>query len=268
MAGHGMTYTGCKFLHYKLLTKTKLHLKRCDYLCSGGGQLRPYGENPYEADFILEDVTIANANEIFWNNKINNLTLRGVKTDGKFSTQQCSIKESITLERLKVGTYYMNRTGTEKSITVRECYFSEVNEKTTYLFSCSGGYAAKFHMERVEATNAGAVNLTGATSESTSSFWSGDPRSQTFVIRNCRIPHLMVHWLRTHKLVIEDCIFDKLELPNSRIGSITIKNTKYATLDLTNTLAGKYDIEPSGQILSSGSDYPKGGHQLDGGKSK
>jgi hypothetical protein len=270
LGGDNLNFISCTFRHYRLLCDIKLHMNDCDYLCAGSSSINPYDD--YTADFIFEDTKLANAEKLFWNAKFNNLTLKNVQTKGTFATQQSSIKESITLEKLKVGTYYINRSGTEKKITVRECYFSEVNEKSGRLFSCSGDFAREFLMERVEASNAGAVNVTGAGPKTPETIRTVETNNQTFTIRDCKIPHLMIHWLQTYNLVIENCEFDKLELPNGRIGNITIKNTKFKTLDLTNTLAAKFEIDPptaaSGKIMTEGSNYPKGGYKIDGNKSK
>jgi hypothetical protein len=253
----------CTFRYYALLPGVKLHMKRCDYAGFGAGAIE---STKGTADFILEDTKIQYADEIFWNNRINNLTLRGVETEGRFSAQHSSIKDTITLERLKVGTYYINRTGTEQKITVRDCHFSEVNENTTYVFSCSGGYARDVLLERVICSDAGACNLTGATYETDESFRRPETRNQTFTLRDCKIPRLMLHWLQSHNLVIENCEFGKLELPNGRIGNVTIRNTKFDTLDLTNTLATQFNIEASGKIISANSNYPQGGYKIDGKK--
>jgi len=264
IAGNSLLLTNCKFENYDVAGDTKLHMKNCDFNPSGHGSL--HSGHEYRADFILENTRITNASEILWNKKINNLTLHGCQVEGTFSAQQSHIKDSITLEKLKVGTYHINRSGTEKKIIVRDCHFSEVNEKTTYLFSCSGDFAAEFLMERVEGTNVAAINLTGASSKTTEKFRTEETRNQTFTLRGCKIPHLMVHWLQTYNLVIENCEIGKLEIPNGRIGNVTIKNTKFDSLDLTNTLAGKFDIQPSGKIVTAGSNYPQGGHKIDGGK--
>ena len=265
IAGHNLLLNNCKFRFYDLTGRRKLHMKGCDYMSSGSGSLDS-GKEHYVADFIFEDTRLANAEKLLWNNKINNLTLRGCAVRGVFSAQHGHIRDTITLERLKVGTYHLNRSGTEKKITVRDCHFSEVNESTTYLFSCSGDYAAEFLMERVEGSAAAAINLTGASSKTTEQFRMETTRNQTLTLRGCKIPHLMLHWLQTHNLVIEGCEFDRLELPNGRIGTLTIRDTRFNTLDLTNTLATKFDIQPSGQVAAAGSNYPQGGYKIDGSK--
>jgi hypothetical protein len=49
---------------------------------------------------------------------------------------------------------------------------------------------------------------------------------------------------------------------DGRLGNVTIKNTQFETLDLSRTLATKYDIAPSGKIITVESDYPKGGYKI------
>jgi hypothetical protein len=259
----GLELIECTFRYYSLLADVKLHMKRCDYAAFRTG---PIISTEGKADFILEDTKFQNADEIFWNNRINNLTLRGVETKGSFAAQQCSIKDTITLERLKVGSYYFGQTGTEQKITVRDCHFSEPDEMTTYVFSCSGDFARELLLERVTCTDAGACNLTGAGFKTTEKFRTPDTRNQTFTLRGCKIPRLMLHWLQSHNLVIENCEFGKLELRNARLGNVTIRNTKFETLDLTNTLATQFNIEASGKIVTDGSNYPKGGYRIDGKK--
>ena len=266
LGGDDIHLISCKFRDFDLLCDhTKVRMKSCDYNSAGHGQLG--FRKPYASDLILEDTKIEKANEILWNQKINNLTLRGCQVKGKFSTQQAVIRDSIVLEKLKVGTYYVGQSGTEKMIVVRDCHFSEVNENTTRLFSCSAGYASEALFERVECSNAAACDLTGAGPGAESEdFRLAITRNKTFTLRGCKIPHLMTNWLQTHNLVIEDCEFGKLELKDGRIGNVTIKNTKFNSLDLTNTLAGKFDIQPSGKIVTAGSNYPQGGHKIDGVK--
>ena len=266
LAADFLYLNNCKLTSYGVVGDTKLHMKNCDFNPSGHGQL--HSGNDYTADFILEDTRLTNAEEILWNKKINNLTLRGCAVRGKFSTQRGVIRDTITLERLKVGTYYVASTGTEKMITVRDCHFSEVNEMTTHLFTCSAGYAEAALFERVEATKAAAVNLTGAGPKTTEQFRMETTRNQTFTLRGCKIPHLMLNWLQTHNLVIEGCEFDRLEMNTGRIGTLTIRDTRFNTLDLTNTLATKFDIQPSGQVAAAGSNYPQGGYKIDGKKGK
>ncbi|MCL2876780.1 MAG: hypothetical protein FWF12_10975 [Betaproteobacteria bacterium] len=265
IGGDTLLLDKCKLRFYNIIGEIKLHMRHSDYMSRGAGPMGS-GRKQYTADFIFEDTRLENAEKILWNEKINNLTLRGCQVEGKFSTQQASIKESIVLEKLKVGTYHIARTGTEKKITVRDCFFSEVEKERNSLFSCSGGYAAEVLIERVECSNAAPCNLTGATHETTESFRRPTPRNQTFTLRGCKIPHLMVHWLMSYNLIIEDCEFGKLEMPNGRFGNVTIKNTKFDSLDLTNTLAGKFDIQPSGKIVTAGSNYPQGGYKIDGVK--
>jgi len=272
LAGDTLLLEDCKLKDFELLCDdTKLHMKRCEYKAIGYGKAGSISNRytkPYTADFIFENTSLQVAELILWGSKINNLTLRGCKTKGTFSTQQSSIKESITLENLKVGAYFIAQTGTEKRITIRECNFSELVNDTDRLFYCSGDYANEFLMERVESSNAGAVNLTGAGPKTTEKARLAVTRNQTFTLRNCKIPHLMVHCLQSHNLVIENCEFGKLEIPNGRIGNVTIKNTKFDSLDLTNTLATKFEIDSasaaSGKIVTAGSNYPQGGYKIDG----
>ena len=267
IAGNYLLLTRCKFENYDVAGDTKLHMKNCDFNPSGHGSL--HSGHEYTADFILEDTRITNAEEILWNKKINNLTLRGCEVKGKFSTQEGIIRDSITLEKLKVGSYFFGRSGTEKKITVRDCHFSEVNKNTTRLFNCSADYAEEALFERVEAANTAAVDLTGAGEGTglTENFRLAVTRNKTFTLRGCKIPHLMVNWGQTHHLVIEDCEFGTLELKDGRIGNVTIKNTKFGTLDISKTLATKFDIDKasaaSGKIVTAGSNYPKGGHKID-----
>ncbi|MDR2208968.1 MAG: pentapeptide repeat-containing protein [Azoarcus sp.] len=268
LSGGGLLLTNCRFYNVDLGADTKLHMKSCQYVPTvfESGQLN--SGKKFTADFILEDTQFTLAKEIFWNNKFNNLTLRGCRVEGLFSTLGSHIKDTITLEGLSVGTYYVARTGTEKSIIVRDCNFSEIYSETGYLFSCSGSYAVEFLMERVVCTDAAPCNLTGAGPNTTEKFFWEFPRNQTFTLRNCKIPRLMVNGLMTYRLVIENCEFGTLELRNARPGKVTIKNTKFATLDLTRTLAEKFEIDAvgTGRIITDESNYPNGGFKIDKGK--
>jgi len=263
IAGDNLHLVNCKFRHVSLLFGPKLHMQRCDFLTSGSGQMDPYVD--YTADVILEDTLLQNAAKLLWNAKINNLTLRRCRVDGLFSAQQSVIRDSIVLEGLKVGEYEFSRTGTEKKIVIRDCHFSEVDKRSNYLFICSADYAAEVLLERVECTNAAPCNLTGASPRTTEKFRTKTTRNQIFTLRDCKIPYLLVNWLQTYHLVIENCEFGTLELKDGRLGNVTIKNTKFETLDLSRTLAGKFEVDaPSaGRIVTAESNYPKGGYKID-----
>ncbi|MDR2188251.1 MAG: hypothetical protein LBE62_09410 [Azonexus sp.] len=259
--------TNCKMKDYELTIDSRLTMKNSIYKGPGYGISGAFGSgNEYTADYVIENSRIRVAEEILWGAKIKSLTLRGVEVDGTFSAQESDIKDSIVLENLKVGTYHFNMSDTENRIIVKDCHFSEVNNKTTYLFSCSGDYAVEFLMERVECTNSAACNLTGAGYKTTESFRITETRNQTFILRNCKIPHLMLRWLQTFNLIIENCEFDKLDLTESRIGTVSIKKSRFGMLDLSNAKATNYDIDPaslaSGQIITAGSNFPAGGYVI------
>jgi hypothetical protein len=266
IGGDELELVGCKFRYIDITVDTKLHMKSCDYLSSGSG---PIGSSNKEhtVELIFEKTKIGDAEKFLKNNKIKSLTLRDVEVDGTFSVQWSDIKESIVLEKLKVGTYDMAESDTEKQIIVRDCHFSEVNKKTTHLFQCSGDYAIDFLMERTECTNAGGCDLTGAGNGAPKdTFAMETTRNKTFTVRDCKIPKLLLNGLQTFNLVIENCELGKLEMIQGRIGNVTIRNTRFETLDLTDTKATKYDIDAtsaaSGKIITAGSDYPKGGYRV------
>jgi len=266
LSGDSLVLSRCTFRNVDLSVEVKLHMKDCDYASTGSGQLNP-GTN-YTADIILEDTLIKHAEELLWNAKLKNLTLKGCRVEGMFSAQESHIQDTILLEGLKVGIYEFARCGPDNKFIIRDCYFSEVDERTNYLFLCSGGYPLETLLERVECTNAAPCNLTGANEGTTEKFRRPLPRNQSFVLRNCKIPTLWMNWLMTYHLVIENCEFGTLELKNARIGKVTIKNSKFDTLNLTRTLAGKYEIDKAstGHIVTAESNYPEGGYKIDGGQ--
>jgi len=266
LSGDSLVLSRCTFRNVDLSVEVKLHMKHCDYASAGSGQLNP-GTN-YTADIILEETLLKNAEELLWNAKLKNLTLKECRVLGLFSAQESWIEDTILLEGLRVGTYEFARCGPEKKFIIRDCRFSEIDERTGYLFLCSGDFAAETLLERVECTAAAPCNLTGASPKTTEDFRIAKTQSNSFTLRNCKIPTLWLNWLQTHHLVIENCEFGTLELKNARIGKVTIKNSKFDTLDLTRTLAGKFEIDSAstGHIVKTESNYPEGGYKIDGGK--
>jgi len=269
LTGDTLNLNQCKFHNIDLAADIKLHMKHCDYVSTRVGPIKPGTE--YVADIILEDTLIKNAEKFLWNNKLKNLTLKGCQVKGVFSAQESHIKDTLLLEGLKVGSYHFTRCGPDKNLTIRDCHFSEVNKDTTHLFSCSGSYPAETLLERVECTKAATCDLTGAgdgVGIKAEGYRDPVPLNKTFTLRNCKIPHLLVNWLQSYHLIIENCEFGTLELKEGRIGKVTIKNSKFETLNLTRTLAGKYEIDKAstGHIVTAESNYPEGGYKIDGGQ--
>ncbi|MDR2188252.1 MAG: hypothetical protein LBE62_09415 [Azonexus sp.] len=269
IGGDDIEVIDCAIKDFKMSPETRMYMKNCDYKGLGygiSGSLGARGE--YITDYIIEDSRIRVAEIILWGGKIKSLTLRGAAVDGTFATQRCEICDSIIMENLKIGTYWIAQTGTKKKIVVKNCSFSEVNKKTTHLLTCAGGYAIDFFMDYVECTNSGGCDLTGAgpALKTKESFRLAETRNQTFTLRNCKIPILYINWLQTYNLLIENCEIGQFDLKQGRIGNIVIRNTKFDMLDLTNTLATNYDIDPtslaSGQIITTGSNFPAGGYPI------
>jgi hypothetical protein len=258
-------FVDCKFRYYDMTIGAKLNMRGCDYLSSGVSPISP--REDYTADFIFEDTALGNARKFMWNNKINNLVLRGTRVVGGFSAQMSHVKDTLVVENIKAGMYHLNNCGPDNKLIVRGCYFGEVNEKTTHLFSCSGTYPIAFLMERVEGTAAGGVDLTGAgPGAPLPGFLAETTRNQTFTVRDCKIPILYINGLQTFNLLVENCEIGKLEMMDGRIGNLTIKNTRFNTLDLSRTLATYYDIDKisakSGRMITDGSNYPIGGYEI------
>jgi len=85
IGGESLKLANCKLHDYGLLYSAKLHLLGCHFSSIEHGALYPRGE--YTADLILEDTLLENAEEILWNAKIKNLTLKGCRVKGTFSAQ-------------------------------------------------------------------------------------------------------------------------------------------------------------------------------------
>jgi hypothetical protein len=274
LGGDSLTVRATKFKNYSIIAKTKLHTMTCEFfpsperdIASLMSKASAANEEDPIAEFIFENTKFRNATEILWNTWIKSLTLRRVEVEGEFSTWMGKIRETLVMEEIRKGYYFVARAGMRKKIVIRNCRFSEANSEIGTVFDCSAGNAADVLLENVECTDAGRCDLTGADDGAKvvpEDFRFEHTRNQRFILRGCKIAHLQINYLQTFDLLIEGCQIGKLEMRDGRLGNVTIKNTKFETLDLSRTLATKYDIAPSpgGKLITVESDYPKGGYKI------
>ena len=113
-------------------------------------------------------------------------------------------------------------------------------------------------IERIVGTKDAPINLTGVEDKETAEPLLEVTQNHTFTLRHCKIPHLKLNWLQSHDLLIDHCDIGTLELQDGRLGRVRIKATKFTRILLDRTLADTWEIEPSGEIVPTGSNYPKG----------
>ncbi|MDR1710197.1 MAG: hypothetical protein LBS70_10840 [Candidatus Accumulibacter sp.] len=82
---------------------------------------------------------------------------------------------------------------------------------------------------------------------------------KNFHMNHASFPIMRLDGIVCPNIHLENSRFDTIEIRHAKIGSLKIKNVVFERLDLTGTQAESYDIDPSGEIVSAGSNYPKGG---------
>jgi len=82
---------------------------------------------------------------------------------------------------------------------------------------------------------------------------------ENFHMNGVSAPILRLDGLVSPRVVLENSQFDTIEIKDGNLGALKIKNVKYRLLVITGTRAEAYDIDPSGDIVSTGSNYPQGG---------
>jgi len=85
-------------------------------------------------------------------------------------------------------------------------------------------------------------------------------RINEFHMNGVKAPTLRLDGLESPSVRLENSQFDTIEIRNAKLGSLKIKNVKYGLLIISGTHADSYDVDPSGEIVSTDSNYPQGGN--------
>jgi hypothetical protein len=172
---------------------------------------------------------------------------------GVFRAAGCVVDGITLLENLKNGHFDFWGSSSAQKLHVKDCAFNTLDEKTEASFRCIGGYPKETLIERVTA--GGLVNLTTATDKTTEKFRYEKPQNDLFIVRDGKIPYLKINWLQSARLCLENCEIGQLEIRDAQIGKLEIKGTKFDRLDISRSRFVSHDVDPSGEIISVGSNF-------------
>jgi hypothetical protein len=198
---------------------------------------------PY-SDFLLEDCDFTGGVDI-GNAKLNSLILRNCKA-GVLETEGSVVRSDVLVEGVKEGHVNLSASKFQGKLTVRNCSFYKSYDE--HSFRCGGCVPAHTLLENITcgANPVDVVSTFGPREE-----WKDPPPNKSFIIRNCKIPHLKVDWAQTEHLRIENCQFDYLDIKDGRIGKLEIIGCSLRKLDVTNTQVKTHDVRiPEGGKIS------------------
>jgi hypothetical protein len=244
-----ITFIGCKSRNFTLEGYKKLTLRRCTIRSgrlgtAASGEYSDKSQMPH-SDFWLEDCDLGSTG--MDNLELNHFTLKNCKV-GFLETMGSVALGDVLVEGVKEGLLDLSASDFRGKLTVRNCSFYQSYDG--YSFQCSGIIPAHTLIENVVCGSSPA-NVSGAPREMTEEDRLPQTQNQSFLIRNCKIPHLQVDWAQTEHLRIEDCAFDSLHIRNGRIGRLEIVGCSLRTLDVSHTQVKTQDVRvPEGGKFS------------------
>jgi hypothetical protein len=243
-----LKFINCKSRFFSWDGYTALHLKGCTTIGAFLDTASPamYSDEskmPY-SDFLLEDCDFTGGVSML-NPKFNSLTLRNCKV-GVFKTSGSVVRGDVLVEGVKEGHVRLAASDFQGKLTVRNCSFYKSYDG--HSFRCGGCVPTHTLLENIDCTSSPAdvTSTFGPRKE-----WKDPPPNKSFIIRNCKIPHLKVDWAQTEHLRIENCQFDYLDIKDGRIGKLEIIGCSLVKLDVSNTQVKTHDVRvPEGGKIS------------------
>jgi hypothetical protein len=234
---HGeVEFVNCKTRWFGLGGFKKLVLRRCvasdaSLDTAVSGLYSDETQMPY-SDFLIEDCDLSGGVDTM-NANVNNLTMRRCKVH-EFGIGM-GVRGNALVEDVKGGLMWLAAQG---KLTVRNCEFMGINSQPNSL-EISGCVPTHTLIENVTCGRK-PVDFVGRSEPRTE--WDNPPRNKSFVIRNCKIPHLKVDWAQTEHLRIESCEFDTLSIRDGRIGKLEIIGGSLTKLDVSRTQVKTQDV--------------------------
>jgi hypothetical protein len=238
-------FVGGKAKNFALLSTKSLTLRRFI-----AGQVRlgtPTSgttDKPY-SDFLLEDCDFRGGVYAI-DGELNDFTLRHCKVK-VFALYGADVLGDALFEGIQEG-YLIAAAAFKGRLTIRDCTFSGAEEKE-YGLELSGDVPVHTLLENVTVNSRKPVDA--IQQRKPVEKWDDPPPNKSFIIKNCKIPHLKIDWAQTEHLRIENCKFDYLDIKNGRIGRLEIIGCSLRKLDVSNTQVKTHDVRvPEGGKIS------------------
>jgi hypothetical protein len=146
----------------------------------------------------------------------------------------------VWVEGIKEGHVDLSASDFRGKLTVRNCAFYRVFDG--FSFRCAGDGPSHTLIENV-ISGQSPVDVIGAPKEMTEAEFLATARNKSFIIRNCKIPHLRANWAQTEYLRIENCELGNVYIRDGRIGRLEIVGTRLLKLDVSRTQVKTQDVQ-------------------------
>jgi hypothetical protein len=144
----------------------------------------------------------------------------------------------VWVEGIKEGHVNLSASDFRGKLTVRNCAFYRVFDG--FSFRCGGCVPAHTLIENIACASS-PVDVTSTFGPREE--WKNPPPNKSFIIRNCKIPHLRADWAQTEYLRIENCELGNVYIRDGRIGRLEIVGTRLLKLDVSRTQVKTQDVQ-------------------------